>query len=92
MAEYLVRKTGTCAKCEGKGHYYHPHCPKCGWVVTERELAILDRNKDMVCGHLVSEFAEETWCEECDGQGQVEQWVSLQDALIALGIVQPEGQ
>ena len=92
MAEYLIRKVETCAKCNGEGRYYFPHCRLCGHVFTEAEMASLDNKDHLDCGHSITKLQEETWCEECEGTPRLETWVSLQDALIAVGIVQPEGQ
>ena len=87
MTEYLVRKIEPCATCHGQGRITDdPHCARCGDRPTNEQLDAVPYNGAMPCGHLIGYLIEEYPCAECDGQGAIESWVSLDEALSEIGV------
>ena len=77
---YQVRKLETCKACKGTGWIWDPHCEECGRKISEKEMAVLDRNNELPCGHPVNRLLEEYRCTECE-DGKIESWISLEQAL-----------
>ena len=79
--QYLVRKVGTCHRCQGTGFIELAHCRKCEQILTDEEFAAITIGDALPCGHSIDNLAEEDWCIECEGTGKVETWIDLEDAL-----------
>ena len=79
--QYLIRKVETRQDCHGRGFVEFAHCRECGRPLSEEEMIALDNKDDLPCGHRITHLQEESWCVECEGEGQIETWIDLRQAL-----------
>ncbi len=98
--EYLVRKIETCADCEGEGVVGNQDWQEINqannkWMqehtegrFTDEALADWERRIREKWPHSKPPPEEES-CVECEGEGKIERWITLQQALAELGIWQP---
>lgn len=80
----------SCPECEGAGVFYAPRCehPGCYRKYTVEELQETYYSPDwrdstvkvkLPCGHDLKNLQDEYPCQECEGTGEVERWLSLDE-------------
>lgn len=88
MAKYLVKKIATCKECMGRGMIDHPLWVRYGEYITRRKetgLEMIDYESWFSYYHGIYESREippeEINCVECDGEGEIIEEITLQQAL-----------
>jgi len=90
MKQYLVKKVYSCPKCGGKGEVEHPAWE--AWkashdegIYTTKEIREWMQKQGWLdgCFWLTAEGLpdEIITCDKCDGNGVLEIWVNLEEAL-----------
>lgn len=98
--EYLVRKIETCPVCKGDKFFQN-----LGWAevnranqawMEERGIVTFTEEARLDWERRIKEKwpyqkppPEEEPCVECEGEGKIESWIPLREALAELGIWQP---
>jgi hypothetical protein len=98
--QYLVRKIETCKDCDGEGYYYNPEWEEANAHFDALRASGLDNQDGRLWEawrkHLKEKWpcgepAEELRCIECEGEGKIDTWVTLQEALYEVYGAPPSG-
>jgi len=96
--QYLVRKIETCPVCKGEKHLIDPDWQR---INRENNEWMQDHHIPTFTDAAQADWErriKETWpyhkpppeeypCDECEGSGKIESWLSLADALRELGVM-----
>ena len=81
---YFVKRVEKCPLCEGSGTIQHPAW-EAYWKANPKGLRDEAADKRWFEENWLEWSPEEIVCPECYGEGEVEEWVDLAEALQALG-------
>ena len=95
-AKYLIRKIETCPQCRGDKYLSNPHWQRicrdnAAWMDAHTGGRFTDEAEHDWKRRIEAQWPhqdpppEEEPCYECEGEGKIETWIPLEQALVELG-------